>query len=49
MLLSLKNKTNKIKKPIDISNFKNQRNYPVNLNKPASLNISTLLTANCLE
>ena len=31
---SLKNKTNKTKKPIDI-NFKKQRNYVVNLNKQA--------------
>ena len=29
----LKNKTNKTKKRIDISNFKKQRNYVVNLNK----------------
>ena len=31
----LKNKANKSKKPIDISNFKKQRNYIVNLNKQA--------------
>ena len=31
----LKNKANKTKKPIDISNFKKQRNYVVNLNKQA--------------
>ena len=31
----LKNKANKTKKPIDISNFKKQRNYLVNLNKQA--------------
>ena len=31
----LKNKANKAKKPIDISNFKKQRNYVVNLNKQA--------------
>ena len=31
----LKNKANKSKKPIDISNFKKQRNYVVNLNKQA--------------
>ena len=29
----LKNKANKTKKPIDISNFKKQRHYVVNLNK----------------
>ena len=33
----LKNKANKTKKPIDISNFKKQRNYVVNLNKQAKL------------
>ena len=47
---------NKTKKPIDISNFKKQRNYVVNLNEQAKLfikqakNISVLialLTANC--
>ena len=31
----LKNKANKTKKPIDISNLKKQRNYVVNLNKQA--------------
>ena len=31
----LKKKTHKTKKPIDISNFKKQRNYVVNLNKQA--------------
>ena len=31
----IKNKANKTKKPIDISNFKKQRNYVVNLNKQA--------------
>ena len=31
----LKNKANKTKKPIDISNFEKQRNYVVNLNKQA--------------
>ena len=32
----LKNKANKTKKPIDISNFKKQRNYVVKLNKQAT-------------
>ena len=46
----LKNKANKTKKPIGISNL--QRNYVVNLNKQAKfeyfspLNVSTLLTEN---
>ena len=31
----LKNKANKTKKPIDVSNFKKQHNYVVNLNKQA--------------
>ena len=31
----LKNKANKTKKPTDISDFKKQRNYFVNLNKQA--------------
>ena len=31
----LQNKANKIKKPTDISNFKKQRNYVVNLSKQA--------------
>ena len=31
----LQNKANKTKNPIDISNFKKQRNYAVNLNKQA--------------
>ena len=30
----LKNKANKTKNPIDVSNFKKQRIYVVNLNKP---------------
>ena len=52
----LKNKVNKTKKPIDISNFKKQRNYVVNLNKQAKfgyLNIEVsviaLLTTNRFE
>ena len=46
----LKNKANKTKKPIGISNL--QRNYVVNLNKKAKfeyfspLNVSTLLAEN---
>ena len=46
----LKNKANKTKKPIGISNL--QRNYVVNLNKQAKfeyfspLNVSTLLAEN---
>ena len=31
----LKNKVNKTKLPVDIINYKNQRNYVVNLNKSA--------------
>ena len=45
----LKNKANKTKKPLDISNLKKQRNYVVNLNKQATfefLVLITLLTAN---
>ena len=33
----LKNRANKSKKPIDISNFKKQRNYVINLNKQAKV------------
>ena len=51
----LKNKANKSKKPIDISNFKKQRNYVVNLNKQANFEYfssynstdSKLLWVNC--
>ena len=45
----LKNKANKTKMSIDISNFKKRRNYVVNLKKKLRLNTSvliTLLTAN---
>ena len=51
----LKNKANKSKKPIDISNFKKLRNYVVNLNKQANFEYlssynstdSKLLWVNC--
>ena len=33
----LKNEANKIQDPADIRNYKNQRNYVVNLNKQAKL------------
>ena len=33
----LKNEANKTKDPADIRNYKNQRNYVVNLNKKAKL------------
>ena len=45
----LKNKANKTKMSIDISNFKKRRNYVVNLKKQVTFEYSvliTLLTAN---
>ena len=39
----LKNKANKTKLPVDINNYKKQRNYVANLNKRAKLNSNILI------
>ena len=39
----LKNKANKTKLPVDINNYKKQRNYVANLNKRTKLNSNILI------